>query len=367
MLFILLSFSFISCSGQLSPTATTKVSKEVTTTTQTTTTVTQSTTSVTEGLSDEENQTTTKEKYKEIDKISLVLQKVSPSVVNIEFEFDSKDGSNGVGLLSGTIFTNDGYIITVNPNVEKLKKITVTLQDGTQLPGDLIGEDRNTNIAVIKIDAQNPESPVLTSAEDVKVGEIVLSMSRPFGKELNFSQGFVLGTGINITISPDTPTLVDLIKTDTEGKPGTAGGPLVTMEGSIIGINSLMMPSADSEKFSILAMPSDIALNIANQIIKYGKSRIPSIGIEIVANTTNIKGIYVKNVAENSPAIKAGIKIGDIITEFDGVEVKDPFQFIGQILRKNVGDLVQLKIYRDGDYITLDLRLEELEQSKAKK
>jgi len=312
----------------------------------------------------EEESQVESEESEEIDKLSFVLQKVSPSVVNIEFEVESEDGPVGKFISSGTIFTNDGYIITASPNVEKLKKITVTLQDGTQLSGDLIGEDRNTDIAVIKIDAQNLESPTFTSAEDIKVGEIVLSMSRPFGKELNFSQGFVLETGIDISISPDTLPLVDLIKTDTEGKPGTAGGPLVTIEGSIIGVNLIMIPSFEGEKSSLLALPSDIATNISDQIIKYGRARIPFIGIEMGENTTDIVGVYVESVMNEYPAEKAGIKQGDVIVEFNKIEVKNPYKFLSQILRHNVGDIVQLKVYRNGDYITLNVELSELEQSQ---
>lgn len=301
------------------------------------------------------------EEYEEIDKLSNVLQKASQAIVLVRFLFEETDEASGMSmgsLSTGTIYTEDGYIITSDRGLGNIKEISVTLPDGTQLPGDLVGEDKNTTIVIIKIDAQNLESLDFTTFEDIKVGEAVLSISKPFGGALDFPQGFVTATGVFITFSPDTLPFVDLIQTDIEAKPGFAGGVLVNMNGSVIGINSLGM-GAGGGKSLLFATPSSIATNIANQIIEYGRAIIPFLGVEMGISDSDISGVSVVGLVENTPAVEADLKVEDIIVEIDRVEVKDPYQLYGQILRKNVGDLVKLKIYRDGDYITLEVNLME--------
>jgi S1-C subfamily serine protease len=306
----------------------------------------------------EEEITIEPEEYEEIDKLSNVLQKGSKALVGIAWTVETEDISgNSVGaeaLNTGMIYSDDGYILTNNIGFENIKEIIVTLLDGTKLPGDLLGVDNNTGVSVIKTDAQNLESLDFIIAEDINVGEAVISISKTPTGETNFSQGFVTATGQDMNMSQDSPSLVDLIKTDIEVEKGAVGGFLVNMDGEVIGINIVMTQSGD--RFYI---PSSIATNIADQIIEYGRVRIPFIGIEMGQNDTDISGVLVSGLLEDSPASKSGIEVGDIIVEFDGVVVKDSYQLLGQILRKNVGDLVQLKIYRNGDYIDSDIILAE--------
>jgi len=304
------------------------------------------------------------EEYEEIESLSNILQKASQATVGLTFKLDKAEDESGSSFVeavtTGIIYSKDGYIITSFTISEDIEKITVTLPDGTQLPGDLVGVDKNTTIAVIKINAQNLESLEFGTNEDVNVGEAVISINKPFGGEMDFSQGFVTATDQNITMSQDAFPLVDLIKTDIEVETIAGGGGfLVNMQGIVIGINSFMVPSGNSEKFLSLTLPSSIATNIADQIIRYGEAKIPYIGIEMGQSEGDILGVKVVGLTNNSPATNAGVEVGDIIIEFDGIEVKDPSQLYGQILRKNVGDLVQLKIYRDGAYVTLSINLVE--------
>jgi len=304
------------------------------------------------------------EEYEEIESLSNILQKASQATVGLTFKLDKAEDESGSSFVeavtTGIIYSKDGYIITSFTISEDIEKITVTLPDGTQLPGDLVGVDKNTTIAVIKINAQNLESLEFGTNEDVNVGEAVISINKPFGGEMDFSQGFVTATDQNITMSQDAFPLVDLIKTDIEVETIAGGGGfLVNMQGIVIGINSFMVPSGNSEKFLSLTLPSSIATNIADQIIRYGEAKIPYIGIEMGQSEGDILGVKVVGLTNNSPATNAGVEVGDIIVEFDGIEVKDPSQLYGQILRKNVGDLVQLKIYRDGAYVTLSINLVE--------
>lgn len=313
----------------------------------------------------EEQLTDEQEEYEEIDKLSNVLQRASQATVWLTFklgeveDIDGNSVNNVEAVTTGVIYSKDGYIITSFTTSGDIEKITVILPDGTQLPGDLVGGDKNTTIAVIKINAQNLESLEFSTTEDVNVGEAVISISKIFGREMDFSQGFVTATGQSMTMSQDAFPLVDLIKTDIEVEANAGGGFLINMQGAVIGINSVMVQSENSERFLSLTIPSSIATNTADQIIEYGRARIPFIGIVVGQNDTDISGVLVSGLLEDSPASKSGIEVGDIIVEFDGVVVKNEFQFLGQILRKNVGDLVQIKIYRNGDYITLDISLYE--------
>jgi len=311
----------------------------------------------------EEEITIESDEYEEIDKLSSVLQKASKAIVSITWKGEAEDISgnsySAEVINTGIVYSKDGYIITSFTTLGKIGKITVTIPDGTEFSGDLVGMDKNTTISVIKIDAQNLESLDFITTEDVNVGEAVISISKNPTGEMNFSQGFVTAVGQYMNMPKDALPFLDLIKTDIEVEHGFAGGFLVNMDGEVIGINAVMIQSGDGNKFLSLAIPSSIATNIADQIIEYGSAKIPYIGIEMGQNDTDISGVLVGGLAEDSPASKSGVEVGDIIVEFDGVELKDSYQLIGQILRKNVGDSVQLKIYRDGDYVTLNINLGE--------
>lgn len=311
------------------------------------------------------------EECEEIDSLSNILQKASQAIVWLTFKLDKAEDESDSSFVedgnTGVIYSKDGYIITSFTTSEDIEKITVTLPDGTQLPGDLVGGDKNTTIAVIKINTQNMESLEFSTNEDVNVGEAVISISKPFGREMDFSQGFVTATGQSITMSPDTLPLVDLIKTDIEGKLGAGGGFLVNMEGSLIGINAIMVRSGDSEKFLSLAIPSSIATNIADQIISYGEAKIPDIGIEMGENNTAVVGVYIQSVVEGSPAEEAGLKSGDIIAEFNYKKIQTPYELLAQMLKHNVGDIVKLKLFKDEVYTTLDINLVEATQVKEQK
>ncbi|MBA7564842.1 Periplasmic serine endoprotease DegP [subsurface metagenome] len=153
--------------------------------------------------------------------------------------------------------------------------------------------------------------------------------------------------------------MVNLIQTDAAINQGNSGGPLVNSAGKVIGINTLILSPSGASAGIGFAIPSDTVVNIAEQIIKYGKARIPFVGVLMGENKADIIGVYIENTIEGSPAENAGIKSGDIITEFDGIEVKTSFDLLGQILRRNVEDVVNIKIYRDGEYLNITLELVE--------
>ncbi len=295
--------------------------------------------------------------------ISQLAQKVMPSIVNIRVKvmqqdyFGNQQEQEGVG--SGVIYSSDGYIITNNHVAGNAREMFVTLSDGTEYPAKLIGADANTDIAVIKIEAQNLKPATFTSIENVKVGEIAIALGSPFGLQKSVTMGVISALGREIAVSADTLPMVDLIQTDATINPGNSGGPLVNSEGQVIGINTMIYSTSGSSAGVGFSIPTDTATNIASQIIKYGKARLPVMGIEMGDNTTDTKGVFVKTVTSGYPAEKAGIKSGDIITELNGKKVETQYELFAQILRQNVGDSLSVKVYRQGSYLTFNVELVE--------
>ncbi|MBM3707874.1 MAG: PDZ domain-containing protein [Actinobacteria bacterium] len=296
--------------------------------------------------------------------ISEVADIVKPSVVNIRVKVLQQDifGNmyEGEGVGSGTIYSSDGYIITNNHVAGSAEELIVTLFNGKEYPARLVGADKNTDIAVIKIDAGDLKPAEFTTVEGIKVGQLAIAVGSPFGLSQSVTVGVVSALGRQVPVSMDTLPMVDLIQTDAAINPGNSGGALVNSAGKVIGINTIIYSTSGSSAGVGFAIPSDTALNITKQIIKFGKARIPFMGIEMGENTTDIKGVYVKSVVRGQPAEKAGIKAGDIINEFDGRTIETPYQLLAQLLRHNVEDIVIIKIYRNGTYMEFELKLAEM-------
>jgi len=297
--------------------------------------------------------------------VSRIVEEVKPMVVNIRVRAAQKNSQGdevfAEGLGSGVIFTSDGYIITNNHVAGAADEIIVTLFDGREYPAELIAGDPNTDIAVIKIEAEGTlEAASFISIDDVKVGELVIAVGSPFGLQQTVTTGVISAKGRDITISPVTLPMVNLIQTDAAINQGNSGGPLINSSGQVIGINTLIFSPSGGSAGIGFSIPSDTAVNIAEQIINYGRARIPYIGIEMGGDIeTDVVGVYIVNTLEGYPAREAGIKTGDVIVKFDGVPVSTPFEIFAEILKRNVGQEVDIRIYRDGKYLTLSLILAE--------
>lgn len=295
--------------------------------------------------------------------VSGLVENVNASVVAITITvmqqdfFGNEALSQGVG--SGVIFSEDGYIITNNHVAGGAVELLVTLSDGSNYKASVTGASPETDIAVIKIDADNLKPATFSSIEGQKVGDFVIAIGSPFGIQQTVTTGIISGKNRSIPVSSDQLPIVDLIQTDAAINPGNSGGPLINIYGEVIGINTLIFSPSGASAGIGFAIPSDTATNIAQQIIKYGEARIPFIGIQMGINETEIAGVYIESVIPDTPAEKAGIRDGDIIVSFDGVEIKTPFDLLTQIIRKNCGDMIVLKVYRDGTYMDFSLQLEQ--------
>ena len=297
------------------------------------------------------------------EEVNTVAEEVLPSVVNIRVKvvredmFGNKQAGEGVG--SGIVYREDGFIITNNHVVGEAAEIIVTLADGKEFPAELVGADANTDIAVIKINTKGLKPAAFTSIENVKIGQIAIALGSPFGLQKSVTMGVISALGRDIPALGDTIPMVGLLQTDATINPGNSGGPLVNSTGQVMGINTIIFSPSGASAGVGFAIQSDIAVNIARQIIEFGKARIPFIGVEMGLNNTEIKGVYINKVTKGYPAEKAGLAAGDIITEFGGVKVENPYQLLAKILSYNVGDKIELIVYRNGNYTSLLVLLVE--------
>jgi S1-C subfamily serine protease len=303
------------------------------------------------------------------DAVSEVAARVKPSVVNIQVTVQQQDSfgnlQQGEGVGSGIVFSADGYIITNNHVAGDATDLKVTLNNGKEYPAKLIGTDASTDIAVIKIDVKDLTPAVFTSIESIKVGELAIAVGSPFGLEQSVTVGVVSAVGRDVPVSNESLPMVDLIQTDASINPGNSGGALVNSAGQVIGVNTMIYSTSGSSAGIGFAIPSNTAVNIASQIIKFGIAKIPFIGIEMGNNTTDIPGVLITNVVSGKPAELAGLKAGDIITEIGGKVIDSSYQLLAQLLRHNVGDTVEIKYYRNNTYSTVSVDLVEKPQAEV--
>jgi S1-C subfamily serine protease len=293
--------------------------------------------------------------------VDALVEKITPSVVSIDVVINksSTNAQNAQGVGSGIIYKAEGYIITNNHVAGNANKITVTLYNGSKYDGTLVGADANTDVAVIKIAATNLVSANFVSEDTQKVGDFVLAVGSPFGVQQTITSGIISGMDRSVPMSANTLPFVDLIQTDAAINPGNSGGPLVNINGEVIGMNSLGLSTSGSSSGIGFAIPANTVIAIADEIIKYGSAQIPYMGISIADNTSSILGTLLSAVISGSPADKAGLKAGDIITEFNNEKILNPYDLLGNIIQSQIGDVVPGKYFRDGNNTNFSITLEK--------
>lgn len=269
------------------------------------------------------------------------------------------------GSGSGVIISDDGYIVTNNHVIEGATEIKVILNAGEEYTAKLIGKDSRTDLAVLKIEANNLVYAKLGNSSDLRVGETAIAIGNPLGQEFagTTTQGII--SGLNRSITIDNKTL-NLIQTDAAINPGNSGGALCNDRGEVIGINTAKISSSQYEGIGF-SIPIDDAKPIIEDLISNGYvTGRPVIGIagravtEQDAKAYNLKvGVYVASMTADSPADMAGIKIGDIIFECEGQKV-ETVDDINEIKNKHkVGDIITMKVYRQGETKNIKIVLGE--------
>jgi serine protease Do len=275
-----------------------------------------------------------------------------------DFKFDMPKRGPEIGAGSGVIITANGYILTNNHVVTSAKKngIKVQLSDTREYKAKLIGTDKYTDLAVIKIDADNLPVATLGNSDDVEVGHIVFAIGAPLGLKSTMTQGIVSALGRNIGIIGDEYGIENFIQTDAAVNPGNSGGPLVNINGEVVGINSAIATTNARYQGYSFAIPLNLAKQVANDIIKYGKFRRGFLGVGIrpvdavtakAAGLDKAKGVWVENVTKDAAGDKAGVEYGDIILTVDGKEVNSPQDLQTTVASKHPGSVVMLGIWRD--------------------
>ena len=317
-----------------------------------------------------------------------VAEKVTPAIVQIGvvserenphkdwFFFPFKDMPNEQrGSGSGIIISEDGYIITNNHVVENASKVTVGLSDKRQFDATIIGTDPLTDLAVVKIDANNLPVAFLGNSDNLKVGQWVMAIGNPLSLSSTVTAGIVSAIGRGqLGLIRDSYGVENFIQTDAAINPGNSGGALVDLSGSVIGINSAIASGGGGTYIGYgFAIPVNLAKAVAQDLITHGKVSRGYIGINIgevdnaIAKSLGMdkpKGIIIQGIVEDGAASKADLKAGDIILEIDNREVNRPNELQSYVASLTAGTTVKLKIFRDGKTlerkVTLKARDEEV-------
>ncbi len=309
-----------------------------------------------------------------------VATKLGPSVVNIAMSgtiqgpFGQSQSYSGEG--SGVIYSADGMILTNNhvvtdENGDPVSKLEVTLATGEKLPATIVGQDPLTDLAVVKVSAAE-QLPVADFLNDQPtVGEYAVAIGSPLGYENSVTLGIVSGLARSIdgVTGTEGVALNNLIQTDAPISPGNSGGALANADGQVIGINVAYLPPAQTGAVNIgFAIPSVVATQVADEIIKTGKATHAYLGVGTQTVTADLQqqfglsksaGILVAEVTANGPAAKAGIQQGDIILKIDNKDMVASSDLLVAIRDKKPGDTVQVTFDRKGTQSVVTVTLEE--------
>ena len=307
-----------------------------------------------------------------------IVDKVGPAVVGIINKTTSGNAYGFYGSLygniddeieqgsgSGVVISTDGYIVTNNHVVENATAISVILNTGEEYEAKLVGKDASSDLAVIKIEANNLVYAQMGSSSDLRVGEKAIAIGNPLGQDFagTTTEGIISGLNRSVTIENKTMTL---IQTDAAINPGNSGGALVNDKGQLIGINTVKISSSTLEGLGF-AIPIDVAKPIIQELMTNGYvTGRPVIGIAGRAVTKEdaeaynlVVGVYVSSMTPNGPAYMAGMKIGDIIVECEGepIETVDDINEIKN--KKKPGEQISMKVFRKGNYVDVAVILGE--------
>jgi S1-C subfamily serine protease len=312
-----------------------------------------------------------------------LFEKSEEGVVKIQVE---RDGQNRGSQGSGFVYDNLGHIITNAHVVDGASKATVTFLDGSQYDAEIIGKDKFTDIAVIKVN----EKPRLLhplqigDSSQLRVGEQVAAIGNPFGLSGSMTSGIVSQMGRLLPSQDSGFSIPDVIQTDAAINPGNSGGPLLNLRGEVVGINTAIQSSSGEFSGVGFAIPSNTAIKIVPSLIEDGEYHHPWIGISgrdidpdlaRVLELKDAKGFLIITVVDGSPADKAGLKgmtatqvidgkeypaDGDIIISVDDKEVRKISDILIHLQReKSVGDTMVLGVLRDGEFMHISLELVE--------
>lgn len=272
------------------------------------------------------------------------------------------------GAGSGVVISSDGYVLTNNHVVDFADELTIRMQDGKEYQAKIVGRDPSSDLAVLKIDAKNLPTLEYADSDKARVGEWVLAVGNPFEYLTStVTAGIISAKGRDLNIIQGAKTIEQFIQTDAAINPGNSGGALVDAYGKLLGINTAIASETGSYAGYSFAIPVNLAIRIANDIIKNGGDiERTSLGVEVfVLDETFAKergldieeGLLVDAVGDNSAAQYSGIRPNDVLVELDGKKLKTFNELKEKIDMAKVGDTIQFKVYRNGKYLDVPVRL----------
>ena len=314
---------------------------------------------------------------------SAAAEEVMPAVVNVtsitqykartDWEkrymelFGAPDANQSTG--SGVIISNKGYIVTNNHVIKGATEVEVTLFDKRKFKAKVIGADPSTDLAVLKISADDLPTIELANSDDVKIGEWVLAVGNPF--ELNFTvtAGIISAKGRNINIlGGQQRSIESFIQTDAAVNPGNSGGALVDAEGRLIGINTAIATPTGTYAGYSFAVPINLVKKVVSDLMEFGEVKRGYLGVIIqemnsdVAKRENInvnQGVLITELVDGGAAQSAGAKVGDVILKVNGITTKSVPELQEQIGSRNPGDQITLTVHRNGSQKELNIKLKE--------
>lgn len=302
-----------------------------------------------------------------------VVEAVGSAVVTVLNEQRFEDGSGTeiqpVGSGTGFIIDDEGHIVTNWHVVEGGEQFEVILADGTILPAELVGSDKLSDLAVVRVEGDLPGIVPLGDSDLLKPGQPVLAIGSALGAFTNtVTQGIVSAIGRDF---PGSQTYTNLIQHDAAINPGNSGGPLFNFDGEVVGVNTLGIPISETGEIVqglFFSIPSNTVKKITADLIENGEVVYPYFGIEFASVTPDIvaefdlpvqSGVIVIGVTEDGPAAKAGVQIQDVVIEIGGTRLDAQTSFSEALFEHKPGETVEVKIIRDGEEISLEVTFAE--------
>ena len=336
-----------------------------------------------------QNTNVSSDMYRAQDAFAAVYDKAKDSVVNIRtkstivvetynpleaFLFGTsgrrREKKETGSLGSGFIISSDGYIMTNNHVINGADEIYVKMSDGQEYLAKLVGTSPEVDIAILKVMANRTFKPLkFANSDNIKIGHWAIAFGNPLGLNSSMTVGVIGASGRS---SLGIEQVENFIQTDAAINQGNSGGPLLNINGDVIGVNTAIYSTNGGSVGLSFAIPSNLASNVRDSILKSGRYERPYIGISVLDVTQEIKkqrnipyctGILVQQVYSGSPAAKYGLKVGDIILEINGKTVTSAGAFIGELAAKKVGETVNLKVFSGGKEKNISMKLESFSYS----
>lgn len=278
-------------------------------------------------------------------------------------QMPEQNGKPMKGAGSGFVIDADGLIVTNNHVIANAESVTVKFADGTTLEATVVGADPMTDIALLRVETDEPLAAVeFGSSEELRVGDEVIAMGSPFGLSGTVTSGIVSATSRNINSGP----FDDFIQTDAAINRGNSGGPLFDVNGVVVGVNTAIFSPGGGSVGIGFAVPSDLVQNIVADLKDDGLVDRGWLGVQIKpvsAETASAlgfdegNGIVIENVVDDSPASAAKLKAGDIVLQFGGTEIKELRDLTRAVAQQDPDDVVQIEVLRKGENVTLDVTI----------